>query len=99
VTVDSMADTNRGIPFFSVVCAFCRHQTAYRRCTAFPDGIPLAIWLGKDTHQAAYPGDHGVHFEPVPGAQVTTPQVTEGDKVLWPIIDQEEAREPQPAGR
>jgi len=27
---------------------------------------------------------------------MTTPQVTKGDEVLWPLIDQETAREPQP---
>ena len=96
MTLDIISDANRDIPGISAVCAFCRHQFRYRRCAAFPDGIPLAIWLGKDTHQAPYPGDHGIRFAPVPGAKVTTPQVTEGDKVLWPLIDEEEAREPQP---
>ncbi|HEY8741902.1 MAG TPA: hypothetical protein VIU62_02305 [Chloroflexota bacterium] len=94
--VDVIADANRGIPGLSVVCMFCRHQFAYRRCTAFPEGIPLEIWLARNIHQADYPGDHGIHFQSVPGAMVTTPQVTEGDKVLWPLIDQEAAREPQP---
>jgi hypothetical protein len=52
--------------------------------------------LHRLSHQAPYPGDHGIRFAPVPGAKVTSPQVTEGDKVLWPLIDEEEAREPQP---
>lgn len=77
-------------------CTSCVRRFAYRCCAAFPDGIPLAIWLGKDTHQAAYPGDGGIHFKPIPGATVTTPQVTEGDKVPWSLVEQEEAREPQP---
>jgi hypothetical protein len=97
MATDSIADADRGIPFFSTVCTFCRHRLGYRRCAAFPDGIPLAIWLGRNTHEAPYPGDHGLHFAPVPGAKVTTPQVTEGDQVLWPLIDEEPAREPQPA--
>jgi hypothetical protein len=42
------------------------------------------------------PGDHGLHFASIPGAKMTTPQVTKGDEVLWPLIDQETAREPQP---
>jgi hypothetical protein len=94
--IDRIADANQDIPLLSPVCTFCRHQVGYRRCAAFPEGIPLAIWLGKDTHQAPYPGDHGLRFAPVPGAVITTPQVSEGDKVLWPLIDQEAAREPQP---
>lgn len=84
------------VPGLSLVCMFCAHQFSYRRCTTFPEGIPLAIWLGKDTHQASYPGDHGIRFSPVPGAVVTTPQVSEGDKVLWSLLDEEPVREPHP---
>ena len=93
--IDRLADANRDIPVLSVVCGLCRHQTSYRRCAAFPNGIPLEIWLGRNTHQAPYPGDHGIHFASVPDAVVTTPRVTEGDKVLWPLIDEERVREPQ----
>lgn len=93
--IDRIADANREISLLSPVCTFCRHQAAYRRCAAFPEGIPLAIWLGKNTHQSAYPGDHGIHFASIPDAKVTTPQVTVGDEVLWPLIDQEAAHEPQ----
>ena len=93
------ADASHDIPGLSPVCTFCRHavDVPYRTCAAFPDGIPLEIWLGRNTHQTAYRGDHCVRFEPVPSAVVTTPQVTEGDRALWPLIDEERAREPQPA--
>ena len=97
MSVSYAKDANRGLSLHSPVCTYCRHRTAYRRCSAFPDGIPLEIWLGRNTHQSPYPGDHGIQFAPVPGAVVTTPQVTEGDKVLWPLIDEERARQPQPA--
>jgi len=56
----------------------------------------LTIWLGKNTHQRSYPGDHAVHFEAVPGAKVTTPQVGNSASVLWPLINEVPAREPQP---
>ena len=94
--ISMAADANREISALSPVCTFCRHQFAYRRCAAFHDGIPLAIWLGRNTHQSPYPGDHDIHFEAIPGASVTTPRVTEGDKVLWPLIDDEPVRELQP---
>ena len=57
------------IPHFSPVCTFCRHWRIRegRTCAAFPEpnAIPLAIWRGENTHQAPFPGDHGIQFEPV----------------------------------
>ena len=34
-------------------------------CSAFPDGIPVAISFGETMHTSPYPGDHGIRFEPV----------------------------------
>ncbi len=33
------------------------------RCSAFPDGIPDAIWLGEHDHALPFPGDGGVRRE------------------------------------
>jgi len=56
------------IPEFSPVCVYCKrliNDGKGRLCAAFPDGIPLPIWLGNNNHTKPYPGDHGIQFEPV----------------------------------
>lgn len=54
-------------PGQSPVCTWCRHLRRGRACAAFPerDSIPMPIWLGEHDHRTPYPGDHGIHFEPV----------------------------------
>ena len=61
------------VPWLSPVCTFCRHARGSRRCAAFDGEIPIAIWVGLNQHRQAHDGDHGIQFEPVPGASVTTP--------------------------
>jgi hypothetical protein len=60
-------DRGHRIPVYSRVCTFCQHLISgrQRRCDAFPDGIPLPIWLGEHDHHTPYPGDRGIQFEPV----------------------------------
>lgn len=54
-------------------CHGCRHfvwaSLESDRCSAFPDGIPDAIWLGTHDHALPFPGDGGVRREaPPPGS-------------------------------
>ncbi len=51
----------------SPVCHECRHRIGYGdlACAAFPDRIPEEIWNGQRNHNAPYPGDHGIQFEPM----------------------------------
>lgn len=50
-------------------CAFCqylhRNDKTANTCTAFPDGIPVEIFINEADHRNPYPGDHGVRFDPV----------------------------------
>lgn len=57
---------------YSPVCTFCRHLhqaelrpngTHKNTCDAFPDGIPKAIWTGKNDHRKPYSNDNGIRFE------------------------------------
>lgn len=52
---------------FSPVCSHCVHLDSTRenrrRCDAYPDGIPAAIWDGKNDHARPFPGDNGIRFE------------------------------------
>lgn len=57
------------IPVFSEVCTWCRHlrdDGADRTCDAFPNGVPMEIWMGQNDHRAPFPGDGGIVFEPIP---------------------------------
>ena len=60
-------DAGHEIPVYSRVCSLCKHFTGKRggerTCTAFPDAIPMRIWMGENHHTHPYPGDHGIQFE------------------------------------
>ncbi len=47
-------------------CRRCKNFDNYR-CPAFPGpgGIPEVIMLGGFDHREAFPGDHGIRFEPI----------------------------------
>lgn len=47
-------------------CGVCRHLQPRARCTAFPGGIPEAIWSNLADHREPFAGDGGVRFEPSP---------------------------------
>jgi len=47
-------------------CMTCLRQfrSDPTKCEAFPDGIPLQIYIGNDLHRDPYPypGDHGLQY-------------------------------------
>ncbi|HOW75414.1 MAG TPA: hypothetical protein PK959_05710 [Candidatus Competibacteraceae bacterium] len=45
-------------------CSMCIHYQADRRCQAFPEGIPQALWTGEHLHRDSYPGDGGIRYQP-----------------------------------
>lgn len=47
----------------SVLCATCGHWTEGLQCTAYPDGIPDAIWSGGVDHRRPFAGDRGIVYE------------------------------------
>lgn len=62
----SVLDKEADIPLYSPTCTLCRHWVIgkeKRRCTAFPNRIPMPIWRGENDHQLPYPGDNGIQFE------------------------------------
>lgn len=59
-------DRELAVPALSEICTFCVHwivSGSGKSCTAFPNGIPMVIWMGKDNHKKRYPGDQGIIFK------------------------------------
>lgn len=44
-------------------CNSCKHFYGFRKCKAFPDGIPRELSTSKFTHKKPYEGDHGIRYE------------------------------------
>lgn len=62
---DVVLDKGIEIDVFSKVCQPCKHysrESLDRNCKAFPDGIPMEIWTGKNDHKKPFKGDHGIQF-------------------------------------
>ncbi len=50
------------------VCSDCINwEPGTDTCTAFPIGIPDAIFIHGDPHRVPFPSDGGIHFEPIKG--------------------------------
>lgn len=46
-----------------VQCNSCKNFYGFRKCRAFPDGIPKELLTDKFTHKKAYKGDNGIRYE------------------------------------
>ena len=58
-------DSELYLPLVSDVCSHCAHWFVEpgAKCKAFPNGIPVEIWEGRNKHTEPYEGDHGIQFE------------------------------------
>jgi hypothetical protein len=58
---------HKDISTVSEVCTMCKNfngeNPSARTCSAFPSGIPLAIWNGENNHTEPYENDGGILFE------------------------------------
>jgi hypothetical protein len=48
------------------MCLDCKNLIEIKMvqaCRAFPEKIPMAIWLGEHDHHMPYEGDNGILFE------------------------------------
>lgn len=57
------------ISVVSPVCTRCQNfdisNPVARKCSAFPNDIPLEIWEGKNDHTREFAGDNGIRFTPI----------------------------------
>jgi len=57
-------DRGHDVPVYSSVCSYCKHLVVGgRTCQAFPEGIPMSIWMGQNKHTSPVAGDEGLTFE------------------------------------
>jgi hypothetical protein len=53
------------MPQYDPACMLCTRYEPDDTCEAFPKGIPRKILEGEVKHIKAYPGDHGLQFDPI----------------------------------
>lgn len=51
------------------MCETCARSRPDGTCDAYPDGIPEEIIMNEWDHRFPKPGDHGLQYDPVPGAE------------------------------
>lgn len=71
-----MPRTDGERPIYSLTCMTCARAHAFspigrETCDAFPQGIPESIWLATKGHRKPVPGDNGLTYTPVDGAEAS----------------------------
>jgi hypothetical protein len=62
------------------ICWRCKHYRKDVSCAAFPKGIPAEILESEADHRQAYPGDHGIRFEPLPEKRASVERIAGGSR-------------------
>lgn len=45
------------------ICTECKHYRGDMKCKAFPDQIPIEVFVGEFDHHEEHRDDHGIQFE------------------------------------
>jgi len=64
---DRFVGTRQSVAFPQ--CHNCKHYQGGLKCTAF-SRIPIDIYANRFDHRQSYPGDNGIHFEPIEQGQL-----------------------------
>lgn len=46
-----------------IQCNSCQHFLGFRKCKAFPDGIPKELLTDELTHKKPFQGDNGIRYK------------------------------------
>ena len=86
-------------PSISGICETCAHLRRgdeNQHCNAFPEGIPLPIWLGEHDHRTPFVGDSGIQWAINDGCTPTRAEHLRAAAVNWAKTLAESEKWPSP---